>query len=59
MHHARWEYKVEDLKGGFLFKALEPANLTDTLNREGMQGWELINVISIAGTMKAFFKRAR
>lgn len=59
MHGERWDYKVIDIKAGFLFKELEAANLTETLNREGMQGWELVNVVSIAGTMKAFFKRAR
>lgn len=59
MHAQRWDYKVIDIKAGFLFKELQAENLTESLNREGLQGWELVNVVAVAGTMKAFFKRER
>jgi hypothetical protein len=59
MHANRWEYKVEDLKVGFMFNALKPEHMTEVLNHSGMQGWELINVVTIGGTTKLFFKRQR
>lgn len=59
MRNDRWEYKVEELKPGFLYRNMQPEHLAETLNREGVQGWELINVVAMGASMKAFFKRAR
>ena len=59
MHATRWEYKVEDLKAGFLMKNLTEEAMTDLLNRHGAQGWELINISTVGTRMKLFFKRAR
>lgn len=59
MHSDRWEYKVEDLVPGFLNRNLQPTAMTEALNREGAQGWELVNVVQVGLKMKLFFKRRR
>ncbi len=59
MHATRWEYKVEDLKSGFLMRNLKEDALTELLNRHGAQGWELVNIGTVGVQMKLFFKRAR
>lgn len=59
MASERWEYRVEDLKYGFLGRAMQAEALTETLNRQGAQGWELVNVVMYGAQMKAFFKRQR
>lgn len=59
MQATRWEYKVEDLKGGFFMRNLKEDAMTELLNRHGAQGWELINISTVGVQMKLFFKRAR
>lgn len=59
MPTTRWEYKVEDLKPGFLMRNLKEDVMTELLNRHGAQGWELINISAVGVQMKLFFKRER
>ncbi len=65
MHEHRWEYKVIDVKTDFVLfgSALKAERLTETLNREGVQGWELVNAVqnSLSGLaqIKLFLKRPR
>lgn len=59
MRTDRWEYKCEELKPGFLFRNMVAEKITDTLNREGAQGWELVNVVTFGAGVKVFYKRQR
>ena len=62
---ATWEYKVITLKhgGGGLQLTLTPTDdeVIAVLNREGAQGWELVNAVcaGIAQPTVLYFKRAR
>ena len=61
-----WEYKVLTLKsekGNWLnWSAVPPdEEATRLINREGSQGWELVNAVasSAAQPLRLFFKRPR
>ena len=61
-----WEYKVLTLKSEksmFLKFTHMPADdeATRIINREGSQGWELVNAVVVAPTqpLRLFFKRPR
>lgn len=61
-----WEYKVLTLKpekGTFFAISAIPKDeeATRIINREGSQGWELVNAVAIAPTqpVRLFFKRPR
>jgi hypothetical protein len=61
---ASWEYKVLTVKRAGMFKVTETPDdhdVTTVLNKEGMQGWELVNALSY-GPMRAvtlYLKRPR
>lgn len=60
----RWEYKVMTLKSEQGLRATfgmnpDDGEATDSLNREGTQGWELVSVIVYGAAQRLFFKRAR
>lgn len=42
MSDIRWSYKVIDLKGSFFRATVSSAQIEETLNRLGLQGWELV-----------------
>ncbi len=61
-----WEHKVMTLKsekGRWLTVSAVPTDeeATRIINREGSQGWELVNAVSIGPTqpLRLFFKRPR
>lgn len=61
-----WEYKVITLKaeGAGIFSLSAGPNdkdATSIINREGMQGWELVSAVSTspARPLRLFFKRPR
>lgn len=39
----RWQYKIVEVKAGFL--GLKPASIEATLTPLGQQGWELVSVV--------------
>ena len=41
----RWSYQVIDIKPDFLGRQNKPEQLQEVLNRQGAQGWELIQII--------------
>jgi hypothetical protein len=45
VNHSRWEYKVLNVSVTWRSwrRSQWDQSLTETLNREGMQGWELVN----------------
>ena len=61
---ASWEYKVLTVKRAGTFKITETPDdhdVTTVLNKEGMQGWELVNALGY-GPMRAvtlYLKRSR
>ena len=61
---ASWEYKVLTVKRAGMFKITETPDdhdVTTVLNKEGMQGWELVNALGY-GPMRAvtlYLKRPR
>lgn len=44
----QWSYKVLELKAKGLRTLLGAEELQDALNQQGMQGWELVNVVQLA-----------
>ena len=58
MSNERWEYKVM-LAPVSVWGTSKPELVTEALNREGMQGWELVNVIQHGTRLNLFLKRRR
>ena len=59
MHDHRWNYRVEMIKTG-TFKKQEEKNqeITDRLNRLGMEGWDLVSIQpGPTGVPNYYFKR--
>jgi len=58
MRNDKWTYKVITLKVKSFAKAdVQAEHMEEQLNQLGMIGWELINVVAIGASMKAFLKR--
>jgi len=60
MIDTKWDYKTLRIKPG-LFGSFDFEAVDDSLRREGMQGWELVNALPL-GTLQPillFFKRPR
>lgn len=55
--NARWQYKVVEVSPAFFGKSGE--KLQDELNKLGMQGWELVEVIQAQAldTYRMFMKK--
>ncbi len=51
----RWTYKTIELSPSFFGGA--PANLEQTLNSAGGQGWELVTMVKSATKIVLVFKR--
>ncbi|MBL1431649.1 MAG: DUF4177 domain-containing protein [Robiginitomaculum sp.] len=46
----RWSYKVEHIKYEmFTNRETRNSNIEDTLNRLGMEGWEMVEVMTSPG----------
>ncbi|MCB1567985.1 MAG: DUF4177 domain-containing protein [Xanthomonadales bacterium] len=58
MSNDRWEYKVV-LAPSTIWGASKPKHMTEALNREGAQGWELVNATLVGMRLHFFLKRAR
>lgn len=61
-----WEYYTLKLKPKGIFSSkIEPEQVDGMLNEAGVQGWELVNVVSVnqgygaTGELLFFFKRPR
>lgn len=54
----RWEYKVIPAPISF-WGTSKPDRMTEALNKEGQQGWELVNVVTYGIQLHFFLKRAR
>jgi hypothetical protein len=54
----RWEYKVVPAPSSF-WGINKPEKMAEALNREGQQGWELVNVVAQGIVLHLFLKRAR
>ncbi|MEZ5545013.1 MAG: DUF4177 domain-containing protein [Lysobacteraceae bacterium] len=58
MSHDRWEYKVIPAPAS-IWGTSKPEKMTEALNKEGQQGWELVNVVMHGIQLHFFFKRPR
>lgn len=58
MSNERWEYKVV-VAPMSLWGISKPEAMVEVLNREGMQGWELVNVVQHGTRLTCFLKRPR
>lgn len=58
MSNERWEYKVI-VAPLSLWGASKPEQLTEVLNREGLQNWELVSVAQHGTRLHCFLKRQR
>ncbi len=58
MSNERWEYKVITAPIS-LWGISKPEATTEVLNREGMQGWELVSVVQHGARLNCFLKRRR
>lgn len=58
MSNERWEYKVV-VAPLSMWGTSKPEAMIELLNREGMQGWELVNVVQHGVRLTCFLKRAR
>lgn len=46
MHDRKWQYKVETVKiSAFSKTENQDAQIQERLNRLGMEGWELVNMV--------------
>lgn len=60
MNHERWEHKVVSLSLGLrLLRSTWTEHVTEAMNREGMQGWQLVTAQLMGMQMTLFFKRPR
>lgn len=55
----RWQYKVEEIKGGTIMRVVKPAAIEERLRALGQQGWELVNAVHVTqwGPTLLFLKR--
>ena len=58
MSNERWEYKVMHAPAS-VWGTSKPEQMTEALNREGQQGWELVNAVLHNLKLHFFLKRRR
>ena len=58
MSHERWEYKVTQAPVS-VWGTRRPEQMTEALNKEGQQGWELVNTLYYGMKIHFFLKRLR
>ena len=58
MSNERWEYKVM-LAPVSIWGLTKPDRVTEALNKEGMQGWELVNAVQQGTRLNLYLKRRR
>ena len=57
---ANWTYKVIDVKPKSMLGTLNAEYMQDILNQQGMQGWELVNVVQLAVNQASlYFKKQK
>ena len=55
---ANWTYKVIDVKPKSMLGTLNAEYMQDILNQQGMQGWELVDVVQLAVNQASlYFKK--
>jgi hypothetical protein len=59
MNHDRWEYKVVKPALGWRLLRRWTEHATEVMNREGLQGWELVSAQWTGMELALFFKRPR
>ena len=59
MSNARWQYKVETVKTSVWTSKVKhhDATIQDRLNRLGLEGWELVSVVSYGHHNRLYLKR--
>ncbi|MCX7562861.1 DUF4177 domain-containing protein [Xanthomonadaceae bacterium XH05] len=58
MSNERWEYKVIQAPTS-TWGTSTPELMTDALNKEGQQGWELVSTVYYGVKVHLFLKRPR
>ncbi len=58
MSHERWEYKVVQAPVS-VWGTSKPEHMAEALNKEGQQGWELVNTLYYGMKIHFFLKRPR
>ena len=58
MSHERWEYKVVQAPVS-VWGTSKPEQMAEALNKEGQQGWELVNTLYYGMKVHFFLKRSR
>ncbi len=53
-----WEYKVVTVTPS-IWGEFRPDEVTESLNAEGREGWELVNALLYGMVVTLFFKRPR
>ncbi|NOT89387.1 MAG: DUF4177 domain-containing protein [Lysobacter sp.] len=57
---AHWTYKVIDVKTKGMRMMLNADDVQEVLNQQGMQGWELVDVIQLAmNRATLYFKKPK
>lgn len=55
-----WIYKVTDVKTKGMRMMLNAEDMQEILNQQGMQGWELVNVVQLAmNRATLYFKKPK
>jgi len=58
MRDRKWEYKVERIKPAIFGTAdKQNAQIEERLNRLGLEGWELVNVVMYGQMRHLYLKR--
>ncbi len=55
--NGKWQYRVVEVKPKFI--GVRTADLQDELDRQGQQGWELVQVIQNGTMLMLFLKKAQ
>ncbi|MCK9537676.1 DUF4177 domain-containing protein [Dokdonella sp.] len=58
MANPRWEYKVVQASVSWT-GTIKPEQMAEVLNREGQQGWELVNTVLYGMRLHFILKRER
>lgn len=60
MYDHRWSYRVETIKAGTFKKQKEKnRDIEERLNRLGMEGWELVNIVAVRGLYPQYFLKRK
>jgi ABC-type transporter MlaC component len=58
--NSNWTYKVIDVKAKGMRMMVNAEETQDILNQQGMQGWELVNVVQLAmNRATLYFKKPK